>query len=385
MVRSSRREDCHEGFRSRAGGWRCWRRARWRSPARSGSRRRRKVIWTASRPASRGAAAPVRGGLPAGGQRRRPGAAEPRLQPAAAPRRDGRTRSGSIESALAKLRGVRARRASAVLRHLDVTAGEHPGVDDQAVPAPATVKERPYPWSQDFQDVVPAYNAYSPPGDVTAPVVYANYGLPADYAALDSLGVSVAGKIVLVRYGQSFRGVKVHLAEQHGAVGVIIYSDPEDDGFVRGPVYPEGPWRPADSMQRGSIQFIWDYPGDPLTPGAPSIPGHASGSIPARRRTWRRSRARRSPTATRSRCCRRSAVPWRRSPSRAGCRFQLPRRPGTDRGAPEPRHRLRPGARHGRDRARSAARRKPDEKVIVGGTRTPGRTGPTTTSAASRP
>jgi N-acetylated-alpha-linked acidic dipeptidase len=137
----------------------------------------------------------------------------------------------------------------------------------------ATVKEKPMPWSEDFEDVVPAYNAYSPPGDVTAPVVYANYGLPQDYAELDKLGVSVQGKIVLVRYGGSFRGVKVHVAEQHGAAGVIIYSDPEDDGFTRGPVYPEGPWRPADSIQRGSIQFLWDYPGDPLTPGKPSIPG----------------------------------------------------------------------------------------------------------------
>jgi N-acetylated-alpha-linked acidic dipeptidase len=137
----------------------------------------------------------------------------------------------------------------------------------------ATVKEKRFPWMQDYKDVVPAYNAYSPPGDVTAPVVYANYGLPEDYAELDRLGVSVAGKIVLVRYGRSFRGVKVHVAEQHGAVGVIIYSDPEDDGFVRGPVYPDGPWRPADSIQRGSIQYLWDYPGDPLTPGEPSIPG----------------------------------------------------------------------------------------------------------------
>src|SRR3954452_12870059 len=137
----------------------------------------------------------------------------------------------------------------------------------------ATVKEPPMPWSEDYQDVVVGYNAYSPSGDVTAPVVYANYGLPQDYAELDKLGVSVEGKIVLVRYGQSFRGVKVHLAEQHGAKGVIIYSDPEDDGFVRGPVYPAGPWRPAASIQRGSIQFLWDYPGDPLTPGAPSVPG----------------------------------------------------------------------------------------------------------------
>src|SRR3954453_7818436 len=137
----------------------------------------------------------------------------------------------------------------------------------------ATVKEKPMPWSQDFDNVVVGYNAYSPPGDVTAPVVYANYGLPEDYAALDQLGVDVKDKIVLVRHGRSFRGVKVHLAQQHGAKGVIIYSDPEDDGFVRGPVFPQGPWRPADSKQRGSIQYLWAYPGDPLTPGRPSIPG----------------------------------------------------------------------------------------------------------------
>jgi N-acetylated-alpha-linked acidic dipeptidase len=137
----------------------------------------------------------------------------------------------------------------------------------------ATVKEPKFPWMKDYQDVVPAYNAYSPPGNVTGQVVYANYGLPQDYAELDKLGVSVAGKIVLVRYGQSFRGVKVHVAEQHGAKGVIIYSDPEDDGFTRGPVYPDGPWRPSTSIQRGSIQYLWDYPGDPLTPDKPSIPG----------------------------------------------------------------------------------------------------------------
>jgi N-acetylated-alpha-linked acidic dipeptidase len=138
-----------------------------------------------------------------------------------------------------------------------------------------SVKEQPYPWLQHFDEVVDGYNAYSPPGDVTGQLVYVNYGLPQDYDALAGLGVSVAGKIVIVRYGGSFRGVKVHLAEQHGAKGVIIYSDPEDDGYGDGsrPVYPDGPWRPADSIQRGSIQFIWDYPGDPLTPGEPSVPG----------------------------------------------------------------------------------------------------------------
>jgi N-acetylated-alpha-linked acidic dipeptidase len=178
-----------------------------------------------------------------------------------------------VESALATLRGYG---LDARLHGYDVYVSRPQSIQ-VAMTKPylraATVKERPFPWLQDFEDVVPGYNAYSPAGDVTASVVYANYGLPEDYAALDRLGVSVAGKIVLVRYGGSFRGVKVHLAEQHGAKGVIIYSDPEDDGFVRGPVYPEGPWRPADSIQRGSIQFLWDYPGDPLTPGAPSVPG----------------------------------------------------------------------------------------------------------------
>ena len=104
-------------------------------------------------------------------------------------------------------------------------------------------------------------------------VVYANYGLPEDYAALEALGVSVEGKIVLVRYGGSFRGVKAQQAELRGAKGVIIYSDPADDGFTRGPVYPKGPWRPADGIQRGSIQYIFNYPGDPLTPGVPAVPG----------------------------------------------------------------------------------------------------------------
>jgi N-acetylated-alpha-linked acidic dipeptidase len=137
----------------------------------------------------------------------------------------------------------------------------------------ANIEDNGFPWQQDTQNIVVGYNAYSPSGDVTAPVVYANYGRPEDFAALDKLGVDVHGKIVLVRYGQNFRGVKAHLAEEHGAVGVIIYSDPADDGFVKGPVYPNGPFRPADGIQRGSIQYLWEYPGDPLTPGRPSVPG----------------------------------------------------------------------------------------------------------------
>jgi N-acetylated-alpha-linked acidic dipeptidase len=134
-------------------------------------------------------------------------------------------------------------------------------------------REHGFPWQQHVDEVVEGYNAYSPSGDVTGEVVYANYGLPEDYDALEELGVSVEGKTVLVRYGGSFRGVKAQQAELRGAKGLIIYSDPEDDGFVKGPVYPDGPSRPADGIQRGSIQYIFNYPGDPLTPGAPALPG----------------------------------------------------------------------------------------------------------------
>jgi N-acetylated-alpha-linked acidic dipeptidase len=134
-------------------------------------------------------------------------------------------------------------------------------------------KERAFPWHREFDDVLVGYNAYSPAGDVSGEVVYANRGLPRDYAALERLGVEVRGRIVLVRYGGSFRGVKVQQAEKRGAKGVLIYSDPADDGFARGPVYPDGPWRPPDGIQRGTIQYLFQYPGDPLTPGAASVPG----------------------------------------------------------------------------------------------------------------
>ena len=121
--------------------------------------------------------------------------------------------------------------------------------------------------------ITPLFNGYSANGDVTAPVVYANYGLPDDYKALQKKGVDVKGKIVLVRYGNSFRGVKAKVAEDQGAIGCIIYSDPADDGYMQGDVFPKGPWRPGTSGQRGSVQYIFDYPGDPLTPGRPSVPG----------------------------------------------------------------------------------------------------------------
>lgn len=120
---------------------------------------------------------------------------------------------------------------------------------------------------------VTAFNAYSPSGDVTAQVVYVNRGLPDDYEALAELGVEVRGKIALARYGGSFRGVKAQVAEEHGAAGLIIYSDPADDGYMRGDIYPHGPMRPENAIQRGSLLYIFNYPGDPLTPGFASLKG----------------------------------------------------------------------------------------------------------------
>lgn len=115
--------------------------------------------------------------------------------------------------------------------------------------------------------VVAGYNAYSPSGDVTAEVVYANYGLPEDYDRLRRMGVDVDGKIVLVRYGKCFRGVKSYVAEKHHAAGVLVYSDPAEDGYRQGDPFPKGPWRPASAVQRGSILYMTEYAGDPLTPG----------------------------------------------------------------------------------------------------------------------
>jgi len=121
--------------------------------------------------------------------------------------------------------------------------------------------------SSQHDEQLPSYNAYSIDGDVTAPLVYVNYGAPADYEQLDRLGISVKGAIVIARYGATWRGIKPKVAAEHGAVGCIIYSDPRDDGFYRGSVYPAGPFRPADGVQRGSVMDMPVYPGDPLTPG----------------------------------------------------------------------------------------------------------------------
>src|SRR5579862_7444189 len=117
---------------------------------------------------------------------------------------------------------------------------------------------------------IPVFNGYGAAGDVTGPVVYVNYGLIEDYAHLDSIGVSVAGKVVLARYGHSFRGIKAREAEKHGAAALLIFSDPADDGFARGDVFPGGPMRPEQGVQRGSIL---NDNGDPSTPGYPSTAG----------------------------------------------------------------------------------------------------------------
>ena len=123
------------------------------------------------------------------------------------------------------------------------------------------------PTSGQKSEQLPTYNSYSGDGDVTAPLVYVNYGTPTDYEELDRRGISVRGAIVIARYGGSWRGIKPKVAYEHGAVGCLIYSDPKDDGYAQGEVYPAGAWRPKDGAQRGSVMDMPVYPGDPLTPG----------------------------------------------------------------------------------------------------------------------
>lgn len=136
-------------------------------------------------------------------------------------------------------------------------------------PTPAHVKSDPF--EEDPRIIMP-YNASSASGDLTAEVVYANYGRLQDFKELAARHVDLQGKIVLCRYGGNFRGVKVYLAEQRGAAAVLIYSDPQDDGYFKGDVWPNGPWRPDTAVQRGSVQYLFKYPGDPETPGVASTP-----------------------------------------------------------------------------------------------------------------
>ncbi len=152
---------------------------------------------------------------------------------------------------------------------VDVTA---PASVKMHGPSPEQVTVDPF---QDDPRITPAFNGMSPSGDVEAEVVYANYGSPEDFERLEKEKVDVHGKIVLVRYGKSFRGVKAFVAQEHGASGVLLYSDPADDGFKHGDAYPRGPWRPESAVQRGSVGYMFFYPGDPTTPGiaaTPSLP-----------------------------------------------------------------------------------------------------------------
>jgi len=147
------------------------------------------------------------------------------------------------------------------LRVLEMVSPTHFVAKLQETPVPGD------PTSSQQSEQLPTYNAYSPDGDVTAPLVYVNYGVPEDYDQLARMGISVKGAIVITRYGQSWRGIKPKLAAEHGAIGCLIYSDPRDDGYYEGDVFPKGPYRPSQGVQRGSVAKMEIYPGDPLTPG----------------------------------------------------------------------------------------------------------------------
>ena len=186
------------------------------------------------------------------------------------------------------------------------------------------------PTSNQTSEQLPTYNAYSADGDVTAPIVYVNYGRREDYEDLDRLGISVKGAIVIARYGKAWRGIKPKVAGEQGAIGCIIYSDPEDDGYYTGDDYPTGGYRPKEGVQRGSVMDT-DHPGDPLTPGI-------GATADAKRLTIRKPRPSRRfpscrfPTPTRCRCSPRSGD---RSRPRPGGRppDHLSRRSGTGSGA----------------------------------------------------
>jgi N-acetylated-alpha-linked acidic dipeptidase len=122
-------------------------------------------------------------------------------------------------------------------------------------------------------DQLPTYNCWSADGDVNAELVFVNYGLPEDYETLAKYGIDVKGKIVIAKYGRSWRGIKPKVAQEHGAIGCLIYSDPQDDGYGAGDVYPAGPFKNEFGVQRGSIMDMVIYPGDPSTPNYASVDG----------------------------------------------------------------------------------------------------------------
>ena len=138
-----------------------------------------------------------------------------------------------------------------------------------------SLREEPFEVDKDstMDGMFPAFHGYGASGTAEGQVVYVNYGTPADYTRLAGMGISVDGKIALARYGAAFRGLKVKEAQDRGALGVLIYSDPADDGYMRGDLYPDGPMRPGSAIQRGSVLFLSHVPGDPSTPGWPSTSG----------------------------------------------------------------------------------------------------------------
>ncbi|MGD8418434.1 MAG: hypothetical protein PVH91_15340, partial [Pseudomonadales bacterium] len=127
--------------------------------------------------------------------------------------------------------------------------------------------------SAERAEVLPPYNAFSADGDVTGELVFVNYGIPEDYELLERYGIDVTGKIVIAKYGKSWRGIKPKLAAEKGAIGAIIYSDPAEDGYAKGDVYPDGPFKNESGVQRGSVMDMPLYPGDALTPGKPATSG----------------------------------------------------------------------------------------------------------------
>ena len=148
---------------------------------------------------------------------------------------------------------------------LEIVGGPTLGGQEPTIPEDST--------SGNLKDALPPYVAFQGDGDVTAPVVYVNYGLPADYEALARRGIDVKGKIALARYGGGWRGLKPKLAQEHGAVGTLIYSDPANDGYATVETYPNGGGRPSTGVQRGSVADMTTFPGDPTTPGYGSVPG----------------------------------------------------------------------------------------------------------------
>ena len=169
----------------------------------------------------------------------------------------------------------------------------------------ASLREDPYEIDPDTKNpaISGSYFGYSASGDVTAELVYAHSGNPEDYELLRKNGISVKGKIVIVRYSNpySYRGFKALTAEREGAAALLIYSDPAEDGYARGKVFPDGPWGPESHIQRGAITYDYIVPGDPTTPGWASVPG-AKRIAPEEARSLPKISRCRSPGVTRNHC-----------------------------------------------------------------------------------